>query len=327
MKVIRFYLVAFVAVCATFVAKGEFTADFSHGEVTIRYAATPDRIDPSVDTMLTITVESPADLVVRLPDLRDRFGGFSTAEDFARDPITANGRTRQVFRWRLVPKPAEDRYRLAPFAVQLEDKRSNPPTHSSFATAPVVFPKEGERPAVTGEAEVEIKPVHIRPTLQTVTLWGLAVVAGIALLALALWGLTRISRKVREHFQSPIERARERLQRLLDRDLPKRGMFKEFYVELTMVVRRYIEDAHAIRAPRQTTEEFLRAAAASPSFSAEVLSQLRTFLESADLVKFAGQEANSEMTDTATSHARDYLESDAQIVAAEQARQRKGGTR
>ena len=69
MKVIRFYLVAFVAVCATFVAKGEFTADFSHGEVTIRYAATPDRIDPAVDTMLTITVESPADLVVRLPDL------------------------------------------------------------------------------------------------------------------------------------------------------------------------------------------------------------------------------------------------------------------
>ena len=37
-----------------------------------------------------------------------------------------------------------------------------------------------------------------------------------------------------------------------------------------------------------------------PTFTAEVIAQLRTFLESADLVKFAGQEATTAMADDAT---------------------------
>ena len=292
-------------------ALASFTADLSSGEVSIKLEATPDKVSPAEDVILTLTVEAPSHFAVTLPDLRDRFAGFSMAEDFATDPVEANGRTRQTHRWRLTPEPAAERYRLAPFAVIVQDKRSANHQVSSFATKPVLFPGEGARPVVTGDPEVTPEPEWIPPTAKTVTLWIFALLAGLASLAAILYGLTKLSRRVREYRMSPSDRALAELQRLLGRNLPGRGLYKEFYIELTMVVRRYIERTHGIRAPEQTTQEFLAAAANQPTFTPEVLAQLRTFLESADLVKFAGQEATTAMTDDATSKARTYIQSDA----------------
>jgi len=313
--VISYYLLSVPSLFA-------FTADLSHGEVSIKLEATPERVSPAQDLMLTVTVEAPAHLEVTLPDLRDRFAGFSMAEDFATEPVTANGRRRQTYRWRLEPEPAAERYRLAPFAVTVTDTSQSPGTHSpkdsllpppsSFATRPVIFPAEGARPPVTGDPEVNPEPVYIPPTARTVALWIVAALGGLAALAAALFGLTRLSRRVREFRMSPVERAMAELQRLLGRNLPARGLYKEFYIELTMVVRRYIERTRGIRAPEQTTQEFLVAAADHPSFTPEILAQLKTFLESADLVKFAGQEATPAMTDAATANAQTYIRADAQ---------------
>lgn len=306
--------VALFLLSATFLSAAPFTADLSSGDVSLKLEATPDKVSPAEDLMLTLTVEAPSHLSVLLPDLRDRFSGFSTAEDFATDPVEANGRKRQTFRWRLTPEPAAERYRLAPFAVETKDQRTVPAHSSFFATQPVLFPNEGARPAVTGDPEVDPKPEWIPPTAQTVTLWIVAALAGIAALVAIVYGLKQLSRRVREYRMSPLERALVELQRLLGRNLPSRGLFKEFYIELTMVVRRYIERTHGIRAPEQTTQEFLAAAAHHPTFTPEVLAQLRTFLESADLVKFAGQEATPEMADNATAKARIYIEKDATVL-------------
>ena len=115
---------------------------------------------------------------------------------------------------------------------------------------------------------------------------------------------------VKIHRMSPIERALYELDVLLKKGLPGRGLYKDFYVELTMVVRRYIERRYDVRAPNLTTEEFLRAAQANAAFSPEAIAELKTFLESADMVKFAGVEATPEMADAATGKAKAYLETD-----------------
>jgi hypothetical protein len=170
-----------------------------------------------------------------------------------------------------------------------------------------------ERTPVTGQPEVTPEPEWIAPTAKSITLWIFAVIAALLVLAAILYGLTRISSKVKEFRMTPIERAMTELERLLRRNLPGKGLYKDFYVELTMVVRRYIERSHNIKAPEQTTEEFLAAAAGHPDFTPEVLGQLKVFLESADLVKFAGQKADTEMTDQAAEKARKYIKSDADL--------------
>jgi hypothetical protein len=52
----------------------------------------------------------------------------------------------------------------------------------------------------------------------------------------------------------------------LAENLPARGAFKEFYLRLTGIVRQYIEGTTGIRAPEQTTEEFLRDVRSSNTF-------------------------------------------------------------
>ena len=303
----------FLTLLAAFTATAQFTAELAVGEVNVSIAAEPESIDPARDLMMTLSVTSPSHLKVELPDIQDRFQGFSLAEDFIAEPEEAGGATLITQQWKLTPEPAAERYRLAPFAVTVRDTSVSPPRTYSFATRPVLFPAQAERPPVTGDPEVTPEPEWIAPTAKTVTLWVLAVIGAVLAVAAVLYALTRISAKVREFRMSPIERAMTELDRLLKRRLPEKGLFKDFYVELTMVVRRYIERAHNIRAPEQTTEEFLGEASRHPDFTPEVLDRLKTFLESSDLVKFAGQKADLRMTEEATGKAREYMNSDAQL--------------
>lgn len=287
-----------------------FTADLSHGDASIKLETSPEKVSPARDYLLTLTIEAPAHLVVSLPDLRDRFSGFSTAEDFATPPIEANGRIRQTVRWRLVPEPAADQYRLAPFAVTTHDKRQPDVPPTSFATPAVYFPAEAPLAPVDGAPEVSPTPFYIHPTAQTIALWVIVALIGLAALVALIYGLMHLGHRVREMRMSPVERALAELDRLLKRKLPDRGLYKEFYIELTMVVRRYIERTRGIRAPEQTTQEFLAAATEHATFTSEVLAELKRFLESADLVKFAGQEATPEMAHDATTKARNTIASD-----------------
>ena len=226
------------------------------------------------------------------------------AEDFVEEPVTdKEGRTTSVTRWRLEPNPLAEgderrRYRLAPFVVTVGD--------GTFATAPVFFAPPSAREAVSGD--IEIDPSRDLPPFswKLVGICAAAVAVALAVLAVAYLIFRKIRTAVRVYRMSPVERAFYELDKLVQRDLPGQGLYKDFYVELTMVVRRYIRRQYGVRAPNLTTEEFLRAAVADPSFPQTSVTELKAFLESADLVKFAGLEATSEMAAGATGKARNY---------------------
>ena len=287
------------------------TVDLSKGGISLTVESSPERVDVSRDFEVTVTAVAPAGMAVVLPDLRDRFRGFSVAEDFVEDPVTGeDGGTTYVSRWRLVPKPCEKEYKLAPFAVEVSRGAEKDAVRETFYTAPVYFDSPAAREPVTGGIEVDPKK-DLPPLSWRLVRWcALALAAFAAVVAGVWWAVRKILQMVREHRMSPIERAMLELDRLLKKGLPGRGRYKDFYVELTMVVRRYIQRRHEVRAPNLTTEEFLRAAAENPAFTREALAELKGFLESADMVKFAGVEATPEMADGATDKAKSYLAAD-----------------
>lgn len=280
-------------------------ADLGRDGIGITVDAEPGSVDVGRDFFVTVTVTAPVGKTAQIPDLRDRFKGFQVAEDLMEEPeSTEDGRTRTVMRWRLVPEPCAKRYRLAPFVVTVM------PDGHSFYVNPVVFDPPPARKAVEGE--MEILPMRDRDPFswESTGHYSILLVGVVLLGLLAWWLIRRILLMVKIHRMSPIERALYELDVLLKKGLPGRGFFKDFYVELTMVVRRYIERRHAVRAPNLTTEEFLRAAQENAAFTPEVIVELQNFLESSDMVKFAGVEATPEMTDAATKKARNYLEAD-----------------
>ena len=282
-------------------------ADLGRDGVGVTVESEPDAVDPARDFFVTVTVKSPSGKKASLPDLRDRFRGFQVAEDVPEEPVAEpDGSTTLVTRWRLVPEPMAARYRLAPFVVTVVSGEEA----QTFYTAPVIFENPPAREVVTGDMEID--PKRDLPPLSWklvgICLGILLAVAGVVCL---VWLVVRkIRTMVRVHRMSPIERAMYELEALLKKGLPGRGFFKDFYVELTMVVRRYIERRHSVRAPNLTTEEFLAAAKDNPAFTPEAVAELKSFLESADMVKFAGVDATPAMADSATDKAKDYLRTD-----------------
>ena len=85
----------------------------------------------------------------------------------------------------------------------------------------------------------------------------------------------------------PHEVALRALRHLLSKGLIEAGEVEAFYVELSTIVRRYLEDRFNLRAPERTTEEFIREATSSRLLSADHQMLTRDFLEQCDLVKFA----------------------------------------
>ena len=309
LSVLVWLLVAAVSVSAA------VETDLSKNGISLSVSASPDRVDMARDFEVVIRAVAPAGTTVSVPDIRDRFRGFSVAEDFAEEPVTgADGSVTVVSSWRLVPKPCEKVYKLLPFAVTLMKNAGTPGEETdSFYTAPVYFGNPEPRKIVTGGIEVDPKK-DLPPLSWKLVRWCALALLSVVAAAYGVWRLVRlVARKVREHRMSPIERAMLELGRLLEKGLPGRGRYKDFYVELTMVVRRYIQRRHDVRAPNLTTDEFLRTAAENPAFTREALEGLRQFLESADMVKFAGVEATADMADSATDKARDYLNADSKI--------------
>lgn len=268
------------------------------------------------DSTATLTLRAPGGVSIPgVEELRGRFQGFSLAEGYSREPSPLpDGRSETAIRWRLRADPSAARLRLAPFAIEVRNTAGI--VVASFVSSPAVFPLS-PLPEAEGTLEYAPRKFFVWPTLRQVVRWALIALAAAVLAFLAVIALGRIRRAVKVRMMSPRERALHELSELLARKLVERGLFKDYYIELTHVVRRYIERAYGIRAPRQTTDEFLESARADVRFAASV-SALAEFFRSADMIKFAGVAATDEMASDAASAARRYVEQDAERRAREQ---------
>lgn len=280
----------------------------ARGAVSATFTVDPPVVRLDRDTLLTIRVSSPTNLAVKLPPLETRLKGFALAGSYDEPVTVRDGKSVRIRKVRLTPRISEE-YRIAPLAVTWRDPATG--AEQWFPTKPVVLTSE---PLIAGEPGKTIGdprgPVWIYPGLKGF-LGYTAALLGLGALAYGAWRLIRrIRRAVQLRRMSPRERALFELAELIAKGLIARDRVKEFYFELTMIVRAYIERAHAIRAPEQTTEEFLAAVSNDPRFSPDVIKRLRNFMQAADLVKYAGFHPDAPSVDQATTTARTYIETD-----------------
>jgi hypothetical protein len=90
--------------------------------------------------------------------------------------------------------------------------------------------------------------------------------------------------------------------------MPGEELVDGWYVELSAIVRRYLENRFNLRAPELTTEEFLREARRSSELTREHRDLLTAFLEGCDRVKFAGYVPGESESLEALASARRFVE-------------------
>ncbi len=95
----------------------------------------------------------------------------------------------------------------------------------------------------------------------------------------------------------------KKLNALQQQKLWQNGQTKEFYNELTYIVREYLEKRYDLPILEQTTDEFLPLLKNQPTIPSQLFDTLRAHLTAADLIKFAKGTATPEQNEDALSFA------------------------
>ncbi len=130
-----------------------------------------------------------------------------------------------------------------------------------------------------------------------------AVVAGMGAYLL----LRRKQKRVSEIVTPPHEIAFKEFAELLAEKLLDKRQVKQFYRRMSEILRHYIENRFGLRAPEQTTEEFLIDLQRSTVLTDEHKRLLATFLRHCDVVKFAEYSPATEEIERSFGYAKELV--------------------
>ncbi len=115
----------------------------------------------------------------------------------------------------------------------------------------------------------------------------------------------------------PYEKAISQLEVLRNRKLCEKGQEKEFYTELTEILRQYLEGRFGINAMEMTTTQ-IKAAVKANSTTRDMSAQMNQILEMADFVKFAKMRPMPEDNVRTFNHAIGFVENTKPVPEPEQ---------
>ncbi len=111
------------------------------------------------------------------------------------------------------------------------------------------------------------------------------------------------------------ETALEALRNLMGKNYLKDGRVREYYFELSDIVRHYVENRFQLRAPEMTTEEFLVTMQNSNILNDGQKNILKEFLSHCDMVKFAKYLPDAKEVETSYESAKSFIEETKEVIS------------
>lgn len=263
---------------------------------------------------LTLSVSAEAGVELLMPEFGEALGRFEIVDFAPSEELDESGAPIARQKYRL--QPARSGLQTIPsLRVEFIDRRDGYPATPDGEDAFEILTERitlEVKPILASDAPLELRPPH--PDLgRRSTGWGpwWAWLSGMLIvLALAAPFLWRswMTMRAQARQRSAYEEARSGLDALLASGLPSPERMDAFYVQLTQIVRSYLEDRFALRSPELTTQEFLTEMGRSPDLARSHQQLLRDFLEQADLVKFAGHRPSEEVVAESVAAAERFLE-------------------
>ncbi len=244
--------------------------------------STDYRVGDAIRVHVALTF--PKGIVLR-PAIGDTLGGYTILE---RRPLVqrddTSGSTEVV-----VSRYEQGSAELPP--LPFEYSLPGDSVARTVATNPLVFNIHTVTVDTTKDIRDLKPPLSIPISLAEILLY-LGILAAVALLVYVLYRLwkRRAQKTVADVPAAPSRPAHvialEELAILKEKRLWQKGLIKEYYSEVTEILRRYIENRYTIKALEETTDEIL-AGLAESAMPGDVLRSLEKSFRRADLVKFA----------------------------------------
>ncbi|MEQ8768717.1 MAG: hypothetical protein RL885_32720 [Planctomycetota bacterium] len=279
------------------------------GPVELIASLSPKSARLSDELDFVITVRTEPGVEVEPPVFGESHGDFQVLDFHRPLPREVDGKTERRFEFRLEPMETGT-LTVYPVPMMMIDRRGDEEEMRLVETEGLEI-EIASVLADAGPSLADAKPdtPPIAPP-EPERLWWPWIVTGAAALVLIAGLIVYLVRRPAppppEIRRTPRELAYLEIEALIQSNLASKDI-KLFYVELTAIVRRFIERTHGVHAPEQTTEEFLAAIAAHPDFLDEERRRLQAFLESADLVKFAAFQPRDEDIESSFERAKAFV--------------------
>jgi len=241
----------------------------------------------------TITIDAKTNVWYQMPEFAQNLGKFAIRDWEKSDPIKLeNGRVEQKQIY-VLETYLTGTYEIPPVKVHYGYHESTNLISSTPICVEVTSVAE-EGDLFSGIRDIK-SPVGIIEIIKE-NVWFLPGIILIFLILIALIIYIVKRQKNKEEVSKPKLPAHEiayaALKDLYNKNLVDNGFIKEYYFEVSDILRHYIEDRFALRAPERTTEEFLHELHLTNSLTAIHQELLKNFLEECDMVKFANFSAD-----------------------------------
>ncbi|MEE4311326.1 MAG: hypothetical protein V2J62_05605 [candidate division KSB1 bacterium] len=248
-------------------------------------------------------------VLIEMPEVGANLGAFEILdyEDPEPERVDGNILEKRIY---IISTFDTGEFEIPPVNVQFVTK---PDTNwQELSTEKIRVQVESLKPSEAGDIKDIKAPLELERDMKRIIQ---LVVAGAALILLALLifyfirrrrqGKSLIPRK-EEPPRPAHEIALENLDKLLASDLLEKGDVKQFYIELSDIIRTYIEGRFYIVALEMTTGQLVENMR-TEDVASEVIGRVSDFLDSCDLVKFAKYVPLSNETDDVVKQAYELV--------------------
>jgi hypothetical protein len=259
----------------------------SLGAVHLRLRANRQSLGLADTVLLTLEAEAPLATQLTWPEVPKQLGPFAVMQSHTTGPRSLTPQTQQWQREYVLAPTTTGALTVPALTVEVQDGT----TPQTLSTTPLSLTVTSIVPADADPASLKDIAAPVELTRRGLPPWVWLVLGGlgsVALLASAWWYWRRRQTAPIPLVQRPAHTlALAALEQLQRADLIGQGQIEGFYLRVSAILRRYIELRFGLRAPEQTTEEFLTALLHTTGLIAVHRDLLAVFLQQCDLVKFA----------------------------------------
>ncbi len=270
--------------------------EFEDGPLQVRLSLDRSRLDITETITLRLEAEAPEDYAVELPKFDEGTEQFMKPDVRFETPRLTERNTMLYAREYVLDPIIAAEHAIKPMTFQAMAKAAADEQAKVYTVETEEIPVEVTMPPeeVWQELDIDEAPALVPaerlapPSRVSRWWWGvIATVVVVAFGAFVLW--RRRQRQAEETPPIPAHvLALAALRELIAEDLIGRGERKAFYNRISAILRVYIENRFQLRAPEQTTEEFLDGLSHSGDALVKAHQDLLAdFLQHCDLVKFA----------------------------------------
>ncbi|GEM_PF-680343 len=259
----------------------------------------------------TIEVISNKDTEISFPVYTASMGGFAVKDFGEEGPKKAGPDKVKRTNWYLLDTYTVGPYVIPPQPVVLKF----PDGRVATLKSPEIFVevksllKEGEESGEEGEIRDIKGPLELAVKMP-VLFFGILFLLVLFIGGLVSWYFyqKRLKKEMLAPPRAPHEVALEELNRIEQMGLIAKRQIKEYYYLVSSCLRKYLEDRFGLRAPEQTTEEFIESVTRGNALEGRFVNLLKEYLNHCDLVKYAKLEPNAEEIRKALETTRQFIE-------------------